>query len=219
MLTLAIDNSYGNFSAALLSGSSRLGSIAETVNSRDHNRLFELIAELIDKCSVRPGDIRRYVVGRGPGNYAGIRTAFSIVQGMALPQRAELIAVSSGAAIAWRVLQDFGCRRIAVIGDARRQRYWAGVFSLESARLVVEEDWRLCTRDELPITGKNDLIVASPEMESLIARHGFEFAEGLPLIEEDALPSAFDLGSIAISRRESGQTDEPFDPIYMHPAV
>lgn len=219
MLTLAIENSYGNFSAALMYGHDSIGAVEESVDSRNVNRLFGLIDQLIGECAIERADIERYVVGRGPGNYSGMRSAFSIAQGMALPRRAELIAVSSGAAIAWRVFRECDCSRVAVIGDARRGRYWAGVFSLESTGLVVEKDWELFTIDELSVAVQKVHAVASPEMEALVASHQLEFAAGARLAAENIFPCAIDLASIASVRRDSGQSDEPFEPLYMHPAV
>jgi tRNA threonylcarbamoyladenosine biosynthesis protein TsaB len=60
----------------------------------------------------------RFVVGLGPGSYAGTRIAISAAIGLHLASKAELVGLSSLCAI------ECDAEEYAVVGDARRQSFF-----------------------------------------------------------------------------------------------
>lgn len=66
--------------------------------------------------------VERIVVGTGPGSFAGIRSALAFAQGYALGRECEVLGLSSACALA------DGVGPIAVVGDARRGKYWVALF-------------------------------------------------------------------------------------------
>lgn len=64
----------------------------------------------------------RIVVGTGPGSFAGIRSALSFAQGYAIGSGCEVLGLSSACALA-----EEGSS-VAVVGDARRGKYWVALF-------------------------------------------------------------------------------------------
>lgn len=66
--------------------------------------------------------IERIVVGTGPGSFAGIRSALAFAQGFALGRPCEVLGLPSACAL----VEDEG--PLAVVGDARRGKYWIALF-------------------------------------------------------------------------------------------
>ena len=67
-------------------------------------------------------DVDRIVVGTGPGSFAGIRSALAFAQGYALGRPScEVLGLPSACALA-------GEGPLAVVGDARRGRFWIALF-------------------------------------------------------------------------------------------
>lgn len=64
----------------------------------------------------------RIVVGTGPGSFAGIRSALAFAQGYAIGSGCEVLGLPSACALAQ------ADRRVAVIGDARREKLWIALF-------------------------------------------------------------------------------------------
>jgi tRNA A37 threonylcarbamoyladenosine modification protein TsaB len=134
------------------------------------------------------------VIGRGPGNFSGIRLAFAWAAGCMAPGGVTLRAHSSGRVMAERLMKD--APPFYVLGDARRGFWWG---------CAVREghigDWTL----ETPEVWR-DKIGGSSVYSSEAARLGA--LSGL----QEAYPSALDL----LTTR---QAPEERAPLYLHPAV
>ena len=146
----------------------------------------------------------RIIVGTGPGSFAGVRSALAFAQGYAIGSGCEVLGLPSACALA---LPD---RPTAVVGDARRGKFWIALF--DGLKLVcpvfqVEKD-ALSLR--IPLAAK----VATSDESRIGALLAETFAEryiggvkptdeGLRLFAE-ANPSIL--------------TPEPL-PIYLNPAV
>ncbi len=172
-----------------------------------HGRLFDVLPRIVPAAR----DVDVFAVGRGPGSFSGIRVAVTAAQAMALPFEKNVVAISSGEALARAILRETRAPRVAIIGDARRGTLWFGIFTRDG----VEMDWSLTTVAQLDSTLPSDAIRVSPDWErlqaSLRARENW--------IEEPRFPAARDLGEIALRRLAAGAAPEPVAPIYMHPPV
>lgn len=84
-------------------------------------------------------EIDEYLVGQGPGSFAGIRAALAFAQGLALPGAKSVVGLPSAAAL----VPDKGL--MTVVGDARRERLWVIVYE----NGCVKEDFFLTTAAEL----------------------------------------------------------------------
>lgn len=138
--------------------------------------------------------VREIIIGRGPGNFSGIRLAFAWAAGWAAPGGVTVRACSSGHAMAHRLLSNF--EPFWVIGDARRGKWWGC-----AVRNGTPGDWRL----ETPDTWQQEIgdgQVFSSEAGRLT---------GLLNVQE-AYPTATDLLNFPGG-------DEPLEPLYLHPAV
>ncbi len=219
MITLGIECSSRQGSVALLNDGRLLAEkswIAERVR---HNTIFQTLETLIEEAGISYSDISLFAVGRGPGSFSGMRMSFAIAQALALPDKKEVRAVSSGAALALRVARTLlsahdqdgqtgvsAPQEIAVVGDARRGQVWIGVFQcLEAGGIQVSRDWKLLPYDEVSVPEAT--VVVSPEAERL--------TNIFPTIGKPLFPHAAEVAELARLQTEP----EPLDPLYMHPPV
>lgn len=136
-------------------------------------------------------------IGRGPGNYSGIRQSLAWAIGYAAPGGTEILTAASGDAQAHR-LQGEGAHAFAILGDARRGVWWGKTFP-ES-----ETGWRLQTPAAW-VAELGDCPVFSQEAGRL-QDHGLNLQADEPRAGDLlALPAA--------------QLSRDLNPLYLHPAV
>lgn len=144
------------------------------------------------------------LVGTGPGSFAGIRSALAYAQGQAAGSGCEVLGITSAAAFAQ---PD---KPVAVVGDARRGKFWVALFdgySLVTDIFQVE-------RDELPKRVPRGVKVVSPDWKRIsapLAELFGDFASPAPELDATALWRAASANSALLVR-------EPL-PIYLNPAV
>ncbi len=196
--------------------SSRFGSIAliedgEIVleksweeNFKNRQQLFDAMAEM----NIDWDSVDCFAVGRGPGAFSGMRIGFSVVNSLAAPAGKPVYALNSGAALA----AQCGAEQTVVVGDARRSKVWAGVFS----GTELEKEFQLMELDELAGFVPEGALVVSPDHDRLL-----ELLADFRTLENAApvFPTAGTLGKLVFRRLENGLESEPFEPLYMHPPV
>jgi tRNA threonylcarbamoyl adenosine modification protein YeaZ len=173
-------------------------------NFKNRQKLFDSMGEL----ALDWDRVDGFAVGRGPGAFSGLRIGFSVVNSLAAPGGKPVYALNSGAALAARI----DAERVAVVGDARRNKVWAGVFS----GTTLEKEFQLLERDELAGFVPEGTLVVSPDhdrLEDLLANFHV-MADAAPVF-----PTAGALGQIVFQRLGNGVESEPFEPLYMHPPV
>lgn len=84
-------------------------------------------------------DVKEILVGTGPGSFAGIRATLAFAHGISLATGAKVIGIPSTAGL----MRSY--KKRAVVGDARRGRFW--VVKCDGYRQV--GDFRVVGRDEL----------------------------------------------------------------------
>jgi tRNA threonylcarbamoyladenosine biosynthesis protein TsaB len=205
MITLGIELSSRQGSVALLKDGALLAEKTWIADRVRHNGIFQTLDTLLEEAHISYYDISLYAVGRGPGSFSGMRMSFAIAQALALPNQAEVRAVSSGAALAQAAARD-GAKEIAVVGDARRGQVWIGFFqTLENGVVECSNDWKLVPYEEVSVSERT--LIVSPEAERLI--------QYFPTIGNPRFPLASDVALLAERLPDS----EPLEPLYMHPPV
>ena len=205
MKILAIEMSSARGSVALFSGETLLREIAWQEDGRNRGRLFHAL----ESVGGAAGDIDRYIVGRGPGAFSALRVAFSAAAALAAPAARPVTAVNSAESIV-RQLPNAQC--VAVVGDARRERVWLGVF--RNGRL--EGDFELVERDRLEERLPPEAVIAGPDAQRLAPLFAsFRVSRTC----REVYPRAADLGPVALQRAAEGLPEEPCEPLYLHPPV
>ena len=153
---------------------------------------------------VAPGGLDQIVVGQGPGSFAGIRAALAFAQGLALGSRAVVFGLPSTLALT----RDNA--KVAVVGDARRDRYWVTLY--DGVHTV--KDFFLVRREELGGAVPDGFAVVTPDghrIDSLLRDHyGPRYAGALT-------PLAVHLAEVALAHPDLLRP-EPL-PIYLQAAV
>ena len=156
--------------------------------------------------------VGRIVVGTGPGSFAGIRSAIAFAQGFALGRKCEVLGLPSPCAVAAQVYAGAkgGEFPLAVVGDARRGKFWIALFDgMKLACPVFQVE-----RDTLELRVPMGAKVATPDAERIDAllreTFGDRYIGGVKPTDEG-------LGAFA-EADPSALAPEPL-PIYLNPAV
>lgn len=172
-------------------------------NFKNRQQLFDAMAEL----GVDWDRVDVFAAGRGPGAFSGMRIGFSVINSLAAPSRKPVYALNSGAALA----AQCGAEQTVVVGDARRNKVWAGAFCGSE----IEKEFALLEYDELKAFVPEGALVASPDHDRLE-----ELLSAFPSVRpEPVFPTAGTLGRLVGERLAGGVESEPFEPLYMHPPV
>ena len=162
------------------------------------------VRDFMASCGVAPDGLDRIVVGQGPVSFAGIRAALAFAQGLALGSKAQVVGLPSTVAFT----RDKA--KVAVVGDARRDRYWVVLYDgVQTAR-----DFYLVQKDGLGAAVPDGYSVVTPDglrIDSLLRDHyGCRYAGALT-------PLAGRLAEVAVSNPEL-LVAEPL-PVYLQSAV
>lgn len=171
-------------------------------NFKNRQQLFDAMAELETDWD----SVDLFAVGRGPGAFSGMRIGFTVVNSLAAPLKKKVYALNSGAALATQC----GAEKTVVVGDARRNKVWAGIFSGSE----LEGEFQLMERDELAGFIPEGALVVSPDQDRLE-----DLLSGFQTLKEPKCPTAGTLGKLVCDRIEKGIESETFEPLYMHPPV
>ncbi len=220
MMALAIELSSIQGSVALLSDEAVLAE--ETWNERSirGQQLFRVLPDMLKKHGQTMKDIDCFIAGRGPGVYSGMRVAITAAQSLALPGKKTVYTLSSGEALAREMSETAAAGQpIAVVGDARRNQIWYGLFRRQDGILACDSTWALAGPDELPAKLLAGCLVVSSDRERLAPVLDRLDKEKYSCLPENRFPLAAWLGRTALEKIRRGLPSEPITPIYMHAAV
>ena len=206
MKILAIDRSTDTQSVALAIDGEVKGRVFAGMDSRSAEWPVK-IRDFLSANGLSPRDLDQVLVGQGPGAFAGIRAALAFAQGIALgnPDGATKVV---GLPSTYALTRDGA--RTAVVGDARRDRFW-----------VVVYDGVECVRD-FALVAKDELANAVPEHWAVVTPDGARIE---PLLQGvfghhykgSLVPLAQRLAEVAVAHPEILRP-EPL-PLYLQPAV
>ena len=86
--------------------------------------------------------VTRFVVGTGPGSFAGIRSAIAFARGYSLGRDCEVLGLPSACAVVGTFRAGRSApAQLAVVGDARQGKRWVALFDgYEMSREVFQVD-------------------------------------------------------------------------------
>lgn len=118
----AVDTSTALGSVALLEDDVVVASVEQRVSNAHGESLLPMIDRLVRDAGWTPPSIGRWCVGLGPGSFTGVRIGVATVLGIVLASGAEVVGVSSLAAMAALVPETDGVL-LAAIGAIRGEVY------------------------------------------------------------------------------------------------
>ncbi len=114
---------------------------------------------------------------------------------------------------------EYPGRTVAVVGDARRGAWWAGLFNPSEGDLVQLGTWSLTRPEELARMLPEGAVVVSPEWNRLAPNLARYQLEGLDWVRENRFPTARGVARLARARTLAGRASDPVAPLYLHQAV
>jgi tRNA threonylcarbamoyl adenosine modification protein YeaZ len=214
MLVLSIEMSSAENDVALVRAGQVLARRTWTALMFHHTRLFDLLHELLAEAGVTPEQVELFAVGRGPGSFSGTRVALTAAQAFAMPGGRPVVAVSSGIALARTVAAAGGADTVAVIGDARRDTIWLGVFDGKTGAPAEPAPWITLPLAQLAALLPAGAKIVSPDWTRLAPHWPASLPQPI-----GQFPTAAAVAQLALEQHASATTPEPLLPIYLHPAV
>lgn len=105
-------------------------------STRSHNEeLGVLIKKLLRDSEIDPSEIKKVIVGVGPGSFTGIRIGLSTAKGIALANFASLVPLNSLAAFASEYCVD--SKVVVSCADARRDELFLAAYERSAKELKV----------------------------------------------------------------------------------
>lgn len=211
---LALELSSPEAGGALFRGSGLLGSFVLRGKRSPSDHWWWDLQALFSEDGPAPSELDAIAVGTGPGSFAGIRSALAGALGLALPGNLPVLGYGSAFIIAVGLSSTHPGTPLAVVGDARRGRFWAARFDTPPAPANAAGDFVLCPPEELHRHLPADALVVTPEWE----RIGATLHERLPrhnVFPGPCYPDALTLGKLAAARPDLAQPRP--QPIYIHP--
>lgn len=147
MKILAIDTSNSTMGVALIDGQRVLGEYISNVKKNHSIRLMPAVEQLCKHCDIKPNEIEKVVVAKGPGSYTGIRIGVTVAKTLAWTLQIPLVGISSLEALAANVKNED--KYIVPIFDARRGQVYTGLYEVNNGtlqnvkedRIIMLEDW------------------------------------------------------------------------------
>lgn len=222
-VVLGLESGADHLGAALIDDA---GLVAEARQRRGPDRsdaLLALVAGLLERSAIAPGELALIAVPRGPGSFTGIRVGLSLAQGLSLATGVPVWPVSSLAALAMNATIPDAL--VLSLLDARRGEVYAGLYRLRAARpplTLLAPRAATCelalaaAREALPEGGERMTVLGSGALA-----YGLATAWGDAGGRTDAVHVASALTVAELARREWAEAGwdlgaaPPVDPAYL----
>lgn len=135
MRILAVDTTTPSGSVAVLEDKRLLAEIGVESLSTHSVRLLSSIRVLLDALQLNIQEIDGFAVTPGPGSFTGIRIGLSTVKSFAFASGKPVAAVSSLAAMAWKVRNLRACLAAPML-DAKKGEIYAALFEIRQEKLL-----------------------------------------------------------------------------------
>ena len=213
MTTLALDTSTPCPSVAVVAGADVLATHDLGAAPGGGRRVLEAVDEALRIAEVPAADLRRIVVGVGPGGFTGIRIGIATALGLGQACGAEVVGASSLEALASGIDEIRpGAEVLAPVIDARRGEVFAALYRPGVMLETIEEPraWSpdaLATRIES--IGSAGVAAAG---DGLAAHEGLRDALGPAAVE--ASSPVHHPRAVALVRRADAGAGRPARPVY-----
>ncbi len=135
MNILAMDTSNQVLGAAIQQDDTILGEIVTNLPKNHSVRLMPAIDKLMQEVNMKPEQLDKIVVAKGPGSYTGVRIGLATAKTMAWALNIPVIGVSSLEVLAYQGRFFNGI--ICPFFDARRGLAFAGCYRFENNQLQI----------------------------------------------------------------------------------
>lgn len=181
MTILAIDTSSETLAIALSQDGKIIADYSTSSKNQHSKRLMPAIVQLLKDAQVKPQDLTKIVVGKGPGSYTGIRIGLSTAKTMAWSLNIPVVGVSSLAALSLQA-RDRGAL-ICPFFDARRDLVYTGLYNEHIEPVIQDQNCLMTDWLEQLKKVEQPIIFLSPDLgafQSMITKELKDQAVFLP---------------------------------------
>ncbi|MBB6447622.1 tRNA (adenosine(37)-N6)-threonylcarbamoyltransferase complex dimerization subunit type 1 TsaB [Bacillus benzoevorans] len=147
MKVLAIDTSNYSLGVAVINEEQVIGEYITNLKKNHSVRVMPAIEKLLQDCEMKPVDIEKIVVAKGPGSYTGVRIGVTIAKTLAWTLKIPLVGISSLQVLAAGVGRYFG-GGVSPLFDARRGQIYTGLYQFQNGGLqTLAQDQIILTTD------------------------------------------------------------------------
>ncbi|OUR63631.1 tRNA (adenosine(37)-N6)-threonylcarbamoyltransferase complex dimerization subunit type 1 TsaB [Methylophaga sp. 42_25_T18] len=204
MNILALDTCTESCSAALL----YQGQIFERIEmtQRGHSDLIlAMMDELFKQAESTIADVDAVAFGRGPGSFTGVRVGVGVAQGIAFARDIPVIPVSTLAAVAQGVVDEFDNEHIAVAMDARMGEIYGANYQVVDGLVTLLDEEQVCPPETFkPISEQSWLGIGTgwAEYEAILSEN---YSGQLSQLEANRFPQAGNIIKLAQVEVEAGR--------------
>jgi tRNA threonylcarbamoyladenosine biosynthesis protein TsaB len=216
MNVLAIDTSNYSLGIALISKEKVIGEYITNMKKNHSIRVMPAIERLLGDCEMKPADIEKIVVAKGPGSYTGVRIGVTIAKTLAWTLNIPLVGISSLEVLAAGVGRYFD-GYISPVFDARRGQIYTGLYQFKNGKLqsvikdqiILSKNWaeQLQTYKEKIIFIGTDIPLHQDVLEQALG----DQAVMAEITEQNPRPAELAL----LGRDKSGEDVHAFVPNYI----
>ncbi|MBD1383159.1 tRNA (adenosine(37)-N6)-threonylcarbamoyltransferase complex dimerization subunit type 1 TsaB [Metabacillus arenae] len=163
MKALAIDTSNYSLGVSIVDEGKVIGEYITNIKKNHSVRAMPAIDQLLTDCDLKPKDLEKIIVAKGPGSYTGVRIGVTIAKTLAWSLNIPIVGISSleVAAAAGRHFPGYICPFF----DARRGQVYTGVYKYENDQLInIMEDQNVLLVDlleQLKVLNESILFISS----------------------------------------------------------
>jgi tRNA threonylcarbamoyladenosine biosynthesis protein TsaB len=148
MKVLAIDTSNLVMGIAVLDGGKVLGEYITNLKKNHSIRVMPAIEDILKETALKPAELDRIVVAKGPGSYTGVRIGVTIAKTLAWTLKKDLVGISSLEVLAQSGKYFDGFT--VPLFDARRTQVFTGLYgadekrefqNIREDRIILLKDW------------------------------------------------------------------------------
>ena len=134
MNVLAIDTSNTTLGIAIINEDQVIGEYITNMKKNHSIRVMPAMERLLSDCDLKPADLDKIVVAKGPGSYTGVRIGVTIAKTLAWTLNVPLVGISSLEALAAGVARHFD-GFVSPLFDARRGQIYTGLYQFKDGQL------------------------------------------------------------------------------------
>ena len=181
MKILAIDTSNFALGVALLNGNQVVGEYITNVKKNHSVRAMPAIEKLMHDCDMKPVDLDKIVVAKGPGSYTGVRIGVTIAKTLAWTLNIPISGVSSLEVLAanGKFFQGYICP----LFDGRRGQIYTGLYealdgqltTIHADQIIQSSEWakQLLSLERDVLFIGNDLPLHKETLQSILGERAF----------------------------------------------
>lgn len=212
-MILGIDTSSSYLSLALCQADGQFISTHQLQAQRHGETILPEIERLFKQSGHTCQTCRGVAVGLGPGSFTGVRIGVATALGLAQALNQPIVGLSSFVTVAANQTLPL----VLVMGDARREKVYAGLYRQSSEGVISLMPESLLSLDELMTRLPNELLyISGPDS----AQFFDEIKNRRPLVklveQQHRYPKATSLIKLAIKPlADGGMTLDQIKPIYL----